>query len=417
MALREKDLLVIRAYMVEGRGHRWIEDHILKIPSSKHLGFSTMEILHKFGLDKSFKNFFADINSQAQFDQLLNTRRDLISNQKLNRDELLQVWEPTQNVYIFQRVIRNNDGWMNPTPGRLGYPKDGEYLKENGFGHEDWNFNTSLSINDFIYGYLYYVPAQAKRNKRFHIAFCEKLNDGGWAVVGFYRNAQFIEQGSPKSMAVLQQKIEDLQVLRRIRSLGGDWDVEPTQMKKLLINELSFLRWKVAPQDIVRMPFSLEIPGEVELPKNERITTPSEIDAVTFNTLFQLSEKAAPLNSEQDDEGFPEGAIKLQQHRRRERRREVIIQAKEQFLKKHGHFFCEACGFDFAKVYGDVGHNFIEAHHTIAVSELKEGDKTFAKDIALLCSNCHRMVHRRRPWLSMDKLKDLVKVHGPIKSY
>jgi len=50
------------------------------------------------------------------------------------------------------------------------------------------------------------------------------------------------------------------------------------------------------------------------------------------------------------------------------------------------------------KVYGELGRGFIEAHHTIAVSELYRGAKTKAKDIALLCPNCHRMVHRRRPW-------------------
>ncbi len=82
--------------------------------------------------------------------------------------------------------------------------------------------------------------------------------------------------------------------------------------------------------------------------------------------------------------------------------------AKAKFLLKDGKFVCQACGFDFEEFYGDVGQGFIEAHHTIPVSELRPGSKTKAGDIALVCSNCHRMLHRRRPWITMSDLKTLL---------
>lgn len=83
--------------------------------------------------------------------------------------------------------------------------------------------------------------------------------------------------------------------------------------------------------------------------------------------------------------------------------------AKEKFKLKYGRLFCEVCGFDFQKVYGEIGEDFIEAHHTIPVSEMEEGHLTKIEDLVMLCSNCHSMVHRRRPWLGKDELKSLIK--------
>jgi len=58
--------------------------------------------------------------------------------------------------------------------------------------------------------------------------------------------------------------------------------------------------------------------------------------------------------------------------------------------------------------YGDHGDGFIECHHTKPVSELQVGEKTKLSDLALVCSNCHRMIHRKRPWLSVDGIRTLL---------
>ena len=107
--------------------------------------------------------------------------------------------------------------------------------------------------------------------------------------------------------------------------------------------------------------------------------------------------------------GFPEGKKDERVHKTRERRPEVIISAKNSFLEKHGKLYCIVCGFDFEKVYGKRGQGYIEAHHTIPVSEMEEGHETRPEDIALVCANCHRILHRTRPWLKMDELKKLLK--------
>jgi 5-methylcytosine-specific restriction protein A len=65
--------------------------------------------------------------------------------------------------------------------------------------------------------------------------------------------------------------------------------------------------------------------------------------------------------------------------------------------KKHHGYSCQACGFSFLKRYGTLGDGYIEAHHLRPISSLAEGVKvTYAvpTDFAVLCSNCHRMIHR-----------------------
>lgn len=111
---------------------------------------------------------------------------------------------------------------------------------------------------------------------------------------------------------------------------------------------------------------------------------------------------------ELEEEYYSEGKEAFRLHRFRERKPEVVRKAKEKFMKKHGRLFCEVCRFDFQAVYGDRGMNFIEGHHTKLISEMGYGEKTKIDDIALLCSNCHRMVHKK-PIITVRELSELIK--------
>ena len=104
-----------------------------------------------------------------------------------------------------------------------------------------------------------------------------------------------------------------------------------------------------------------------------------------------------------------EGIILTRVHVGRERNSRLVRLKKESFQDTHqGHLYCEACDFDFARSYPKHGKGFIECHHIKPLSELKAAQKTTPEDLALLCANCHRMIHYRRPWLSMDGLQTLV---------
>lgn len=68
---------------------------------------------------------------------------------------------------------------------------------------------------------------------------------------------------------------------------------------------------------------------------------------------------------------------------------------------------CSACGFNFRKVYGELGEGFIHVHHKKPVSQgEREVDPT--TDLVPLCPNCHAMVHQENPPLEVAELRRLI---------
>jgi 5-methylcytosine-specific restriction protein A len=116
----------------------------------------------------------------------------------------------------------------------------------------------------------------------------------------------------------------------------------------------------------------------------------------------------ASLEEDEEVAEAEEGRILTRIHRSRERSRQLVEQKKASVLKAHGSLRCEACAFDFELTYGERGKGFIEAHHVKPVHTLKPGERTRLEDLVLICSNCHRILHTRRPWLTMDELRQLV---------
>jgi 5-methylcytosine-specific restriction enzyme A len=144
---------------------------------------------------------------------------------------------------------------------------------------------------------------------------------------------------------------------------------------------------------------------------NDYASRAPELHALADSIRIGLNDnKDLLLNTygEEDERHFPEGALKYRQHVTRERNRDLVRKVKERAKRVHGRLTCEICGFDFEAVYGDIGSDYIECHHTVPVSELKPGGFTRLIDIALVCANCHCMIHRRRPWLRLPDLRALV---------
>jgi 5-methylcytosine-specific restriction protein A len=122
----------------------------------------------------------------------------------------------------------------------------------------------------------------------------------------------------------------------------------------------------------------------------------------------QAGETIADLSAEGIEEA-EEGRVITAMHRRYERNSRLIEAKKRRALATFGRLACEACGFDFRKGYGDRGDGFIECHHVKPVHALRVGDKTKIADLRLLCSNCHRMVHAKQPWLTIDELVTIIR--------
>jgi 5-methylcytosine-specific restriction protein A len=74
-------------------------------------------------------------------------------------------------------------------------------------------------------------------------------------------------------------------------------------------------------------------------------------------------------------------------------------------LDKWGVLMCEVCEFDFHAAYGDLGYGFMECHHIVPLCELEESSLVRLDDLALVCSNCHSMLHCARPWRSIAQLR------------
>jgi hypothetical protein len=105
---------------------------------------------------------------------------------------------------------------------------------------------------------------------------------------------------------------------------------------------------------------------------------------------------------------FPEGVAQRRLHLLRERNQTVVAQAKALGLERDPMLRCEVCGFSFIEVYGELGRDFIEAHHKQPVAELKPGSRTRVEDIALVCPNCHRMLHRGEHTLAVEELRGMM---------
>lgn len=85
------------------------------------------------------------------------------------------------------------------------------------------------------------------------------------------------------------------------------------------------------------------------------------------------------------------------------------LKAREECLKYYG-CKCFVCGFDFEKEYGELGRGFIEVHHIVPLSTIRDEYVVDPiRDLRPLCSNCHSMVHRREPVISIEELKKMRK--------
>ena len=109
-----------------------------------------------------------------------------------------------------------------------------------------------------------------------------------------------------------------------------------------------------------------------------------------------------------DDEEFLEGKLLTRLHKTRERNSLLTKRKKDYVLQNSGSLECEVCGFDFQKKYGELGYGFAECHHLISVSEFDQVRKSRIDDLAIVCANCHRMLHRSKPMLSIQELARLI---------
>jgi hypothetical protein len=129
----------------------------------------------------------------------------------------------------------------------------------------------------------------------------------------------------------------------------------------------------------------------IESDKQSVVTTNSLVDEV-INTYPEIT--------------VAEGRLRLVSHMLRERNRK-IVEEKKAWAEKNGLLKCEVCSFSF---FDKFGVKFIECHHIEPISSMGERE-TKLDNLALVCSNCHRMLHRKfgDTYLSIDDLRKIMK--------
>ena len=113
-----------------------------------------------------------------------------------------------------------------------------------------------------------------------------------------------------------------------------------------------------------------------------------------------------------DENIITEGQLSTRTAAYRTRSRQLRNAAVEHYTRD-GMIRCAACSFDFGLAYVDVGDGYIQIHHLEPISFGGERELPLEEAILKvrpLCANCHVIVHRRDPWLSIENLTDTLRV-------
>jgi len=95
-------------------------------------------------------------------------------------------------------------------------------------------------------------------------------------------------------------------------------------------------------------------------------------EAIIKSIAFFSRRDADAIGAEEalDESAFPEGRILTVLHKRKESNPKAAAQNKVKAINEKGSLICDACDFDFVRIYGELGYGFAECHHTVPISAL-----------------------------------------------
>jgi 5-methylcytosine-specific restriction enzyme A len=141
-----------------------------------------------------------------------------------------------------------------------------------------------------------------------------------------------------------------------------------------------------------------------------------------MNSGFSESQRKDVIDRDFKDLIIEEGfTVAVPEKAKRKRSRKLTEIARKHFTE-NDIIRCKGCKFSFNEFYGDSARNYIEVHHLKPIFTYQEEDISKSVDEALknlapLCANCHRMMHRKTTHvLSIDELHELITTHGTFAS-
>jgi hypothetical protein len=174
----------------------------------------------------------------------------------------------------------------------------------------------------------------------------------------------------------------------------GHWYAGLTRFPAALLDARGYLRFATE-QEYRRAPISIGKQVSVRKPG---------ISAVPGYVQVSGTEPAAVLDVDIHSVAANEGQQRLVQHLQRERKRTIVRMKKA----RAASLDCEVCGFSFGRAYGTSAAEYCEVHHLVPLSEADDRTKTRIEDLAIVCANCHRVIHLRNPPYEMDAVRKML---------
>jgi len=135
-----------------------------------------------------------------------------------------------------------------------------------------------------------------------------------------------------------------------------------------------------------------------------RLDFSSVTSAICASNSAQRHWTAADIDTDlHADEGKRVYVLNAQARRNRKLREKKIHQA---LSSGDGRLICEVsgCGFDFEATYGVIGRRFAHVHHREPLGSRQGERVSRPADLAIVCANCHAMIHRHGKCRDLDEL-------------
>lgn len=291
------------------------------------------------------------------------------------------------------RVTWNRDGWRLPS----GFIKRGEvgtYVGSHGYGHEEWLNRSEWTVNGWRYAYVEGVSRAGEklRGRKLDLLLFA-INPGRQrVVVGYISPAEVLDvQLAESAHAEFKKRGWLKTMVSEVRERTGD--------VKKFAKDVDFpfsvanIRWK---SEMARFA-----PNGAGVRKNDRIVSSSRYGLRRVPDAYLVAWKkrliAMPDSAVVHELTALEGTLttRLVRHRQREAALRIAKLEDARALSPDGRLRCEVprCGFDFEKVYGPLGAGYAQVHHLQPLGGQMMAMQTTLRDLAVVCANCHAMIH------------------------
>lgn len=347
---------VIYNYLFKNNmSNRKIDEEILNLSSKQSKGYQSMGILHHLGINKNHKGIFRGYTIDKAI--------EVLKEDEIHFKQIINLLLESKNINEYPIKV---DSWELLDEKIALKTIDKSTLKHNGTG-------VPIEIRHFFE--INNLGKNEKKNVNF------RYNDDCYSAV-----IEMDKLENPRSRIIWKSKFRDL--LRNIFPKYYEKFLEGKIEENTNLPKIRFVKLDSNNFDI-EFIFTSEIEDDVL----EEISQDNPLDIDTIN--IELETKIRK-----------EGKVKYVYGKQYERNPKNRIEA----IKYHGTK-CVVCGFDFEKIYGNRGKGYIEIHHIRPLSFVREESNINPKtDLVPICSNCHRMIHRKKDnVLSIDDLKQIIK--------